>query len=593
MMSRWRLRTKFLLWMVVISTAVTTTTLLLVRREVESQLRRQIVDDLRNSASTFQNVQTQRQISLRRTAELVANLPISRALMTTSHPATIQDGSGDLWRLAGTDLLIMADRSGKVLGLRSNNPSFSVDAASESLHATNAGADSWWFGGGHLYEVSVQPIYLGAPTVDRITGFLGAGFDIDDRMAHELSDVAGVEVAFWYGDQLVRSTLTAEQNSELSRSIRTERMFSSGRPLELNIAREPFLVSAVSLQGESAQPVRLVVLKSLNEAHAFVGRMNVLLAGLGLMGLIAGTLVVFLIARAFTRPLDHLVDGVRALGAGDYDYPLPKGGNDEIAELTSAFARMRSGLRESQKVLLQAERLATIGRMASSISHDLRHHLVAVLANAEFLVKDRNPEERQELYIELRAEVGQMTDLIESLLELSKPRDALRLTRLSLETVVQRAVQMVRAYTKFCDVEVTVQEDPVEGSFDPGKLQRVIQNLLVNASEAVPPTGGGRIQVSVAKKDSVAEIRVRDNGRGIPGDLRDKVFDAFVSYGKENGTGLGLTVVQKIVQDHGGTVSVESTSTAGTVMLVTLPLVQSAETGLPAARASAPVVGPG
>ena len=589
-MRRWRLRTKFLLWMVVISAAVTSTTLLLVRREVENQLRRQIVDDLHNSVSTFENVQKQRQSSLRRTAELVANLPISRALMTTSHPATIQDGSGDLWRLAGTDLLIMADRSGNVLGLRTNNSSLGPAQATESLRATNAGADSWWFGGGHLYEVSVQPIYLGAPTVERITGFLGAGSEIDERVARELSNVAGVEVAFWYGDQLVRSTLSGEQNSELSRSIQGAHLFSTGRPLEINVSNEPFLVSAVSLQGESTRPVRLVVLKSLSETNAFVSRMNALLLGLGLMGLIAGALVVFLITRAFTRPLDRLVDGVRALGGGDYDYPLPTGGDDEIAELTSAFARMRSGLRESQKVLLQGERLATIGRMASSISHDLRHHLVAVLANAEFLAGNRKPEERQELYIELRAEVGQMTDLIESLLELSKPRDALRLARVSLDGVVQRAVQMVRAYTRFCDVDVTVNVSPVEGWFDPGKLQRVIQNLLVNASEAVSPTGGGSIQVSLAKRDSVVELRVSDNGRGIPEDLRDKVFDAFVSYGKENGTGLGLTVVQKIVQDHGGTACVESSSTAGTVMLVTLPLAESDDTRIRAAKVSAPTI---
>jgi signal transduction histidine kinase len=592
-MRRWRLRTKFLLWMVVISAAVTSTTLLLVRREVENQLRRQIVDDLRNSVSTFQNVQNQRQASLRRTAELLADLPISRALMTTSHPATIQEGSEDLWRLAGTDLLIMADRSGNVLGLRTNNPTLGANAASESLRATNAGADSWWFGGGHLYEVSVQPIYLGAPTVERITGFLGAGSDVDERAARELSDVAGVEVAFWYGDQLVRSTLGSDQNSELARSMHDARVFSSSRPLEVRIAGEPFLVSAVSLKGESAQPVRLVVLKSLTETSAFVSRMNALLLGLGLMGLVAGTLVVFLITRAFTRPLDRLVDGVRALGGGDYEYPLPAGGDDEIAELTSAFARMRTGLRESQKVLLQAERLATIGRMASSISHDLRHHLVAVLANAEFLMGNRKPEERQELYIELRAEVGQMTDLIESLLELSKPRDSLRLSRVSLDGVVQRAVQMVRAYTKFCEVEVSVNLSPVEGWFDPNKLQRVIQNLLVNAAEAVSPTEGGNIQVLLVKRDHFAEIRVSDSGRGIPDDLRDKVFDAFVSYGKENGTGLGLTVVQKIVQDHGGTACVESTSTAGTVMLVSLPLAESEDPQGVRTKVSAPTIAPG
>ena len=111
-------------------------------------------------------------------------------------------------------------------------------------------------------------------------------------------------------------------------------------------------------------------------------------------------------------------------GAGDFRYPLQARGAGEIAELTSAFARMRESLREAQQRLLDAERLATIGRMASSISHDLRHPLTAVLANAEFLAEaDLNPQQREELYLEIRIAVNRLTDLINSLLELSRPAD--------------------------------------------------------------------------------------------------------------------------------------------------------------------------
>jgi signal transduction histidine kinase len=98
----------------------------------------------------------------------------------------------------------------------------------------------------------------------------------------------------------------------------------------------------------------------------------------------------------------------------------------------------------------------------------------------------------------------------------------------------------------------------------------VFQNLLLNACEAVSPDRG-HIRVDIHANKSAIEVRVADNGHGVPELVRDKLFEPFVSQGKENGTGLGLTVVQKIVQDHGGDVRVESTSAEGTVFLIILP----------------------
>ena len=569
----WRLRTKFLLWMVVISAAVTSTTLLLVRRTVEDRLRGQILADLQNSVLTFKNVQRQRRASLRHTSELVADLPISRALMTTEHAATIQDGSRDLWKLAGSDLLVMADGAGNVLGLHANAAAFDAGSATKALRRINGGEERWWFGGGHLYEVSVQPIYFGAASEDRVLGLLAVGSDVDEQVAQDLSQVAGSEVTFFYGDRLVRSTLPPKQTGALARLAATD-IFSTSQPKEIVLVSERYLVSSVALGGGSAEPVHLIVLKSQAGADAFVRRLDWLLLVLGLVALAAGSLVVFIVSRTVTKPLDRLVLGVRALGEGDYEFPLPTGCRDEVAELTTAFTRMRSSLRESQKELLQSERLATIGRMASSISHDLRHHLVAILANAEFLADERSRADRQQLYEELRAGVGQMTDLIDSLLELSRPRGALRRGRVSLEEVIDRAVQMARAYPQFRDLRIEVHGGPIEGWFDSGKLQRVFQNLLVNACEAIEPLRPGRIDISMAQREDQVEIRVSDNGHGIPEGLGDKIFEAFISQGKENGTGLGLTVVLKIVQDHGGRALVESTSAAGTVVLIALPLAQ-------------------
>jgi signal transduction histidine kinase len=282
--------------------------------------------------------------------------------------------------------------------------------------------------------------------------------------------------------------------------------------------------------------------------------------------------MVFIFSHTLTRPLGTLVEGVRALGRGDYEYPLAARGSDEVAEVTASFVRMRAGLQETQRKLIDSERLATIGRMASSISHDLRHSLAAVMANAEFLSdSNRSKSEREELYHEVLLAVHQMTDLIDSLLEFSRTRESLRLTYGDLEGVVQRSIQNVRAHPEYHTVRMTVRKDgATDGWFDSRKLERVFQNLLVNACEAVSSEKGD-IRIDIHANKSTIEVRVADNGHGIPELVRERLFEPFVSQGKENGTGLGLTVVQKIVQDHGGDVKVETTSSEGTVFLIVLP----------------------
>src|SRR5207244_527354 len=128
-MSRLRLQTKFLLSMLLISAGLTCTSLLLVRRSVHRQVKKEIFADLHNSVSTFQNFQRERELTLTRSAELLADLPNLRALMTTQDEATIQDASNDLWQLAGSDLFVLADRTGRVVALHTASPGFTRQMA--------------------------------------------------------------------------------------------------------------------------------------------------------------------------------------------------------------------------------------------------------------------------------------------------------------------------------------------------------------------------------------------------------------------------------------------------------------------------------
>jgi signal transduction histidine kinase len=584
-----RLRTKFLLSMVVVSAALTFTTLLVVRHTVQQEVRLGIQRDLQNSVSAFHNFQKQREVTLERSAALLADLPNVRALMTTHDPATIQDASRDLWQLAGSDLLLLADSSGKVMALQAAPPEITVREGQDFFPqvVSREGTRHWWYVEGHLYEVFLQDIYFGPASGHQVLGYLLLGYEIDDRVARDLSRVAASEVAFRYGDSIVRSTLKPAQESELLRVA--PRTATGGPPQgdQIRLGEERFLATAVDLPTPGAPALNLWVLKSFDQATAFLSSLNQLLLALGLTAVLAGSLLVFLISHTFTRPLENLVAGVRALEQGDFAYPLHAQGGDEVAEVTGTFDRMRKNLQKTQRQLLDAERLATIGRMASSISHDLRHSLASVMANAEFLCESNlTPGQREDLYAEIRIAVNQMTDLIESLLEFSRTRESLRPSYGDVRSAVDRAVQGVKVHPEFQRIRIRISgEGSTEGWFDFKKLERVFLNLLLNACEVVP-ADSGKIEIALRRQGESLEIRIEDNGPGIADAVRDRLFEPFVSHGKENGTGMGLTVVQKILQDHGGEVAVEQTSASGTTFRVNIPLNPSAENALTARQST-------
>jgi signal transduction histidine kinase len=280
-----------------------------------------------------------------------------------------------------------------------------------------------------------------------------------------------------------------------------------------------------------------------------------------LTAILAGSLLVFLISDTFTRPLASLVRGVRALEKGNFNYPLEAQGNDEVAELTQSFVTMRGTLWNAQQELLRAERLATVGRMASSI-----------LAYAEFLSEGGLTQVRRlEHYGEIRQAVNQMTDQLRALLEFSRVKTVNKPVRASIVPVIERALHSVKARPAFSRIKVVTSfEGGSEGWFDPASLERVFHNLLLNACEAAPPQTGC-VQVTTQQTPAGLEIRVADNGSGIPTEIRGTLFQPFVTAGKDNGIGLGLAMVHKIVQEHHGQVTVESTGADGTVLRILLP----------------------
>jgi signal transduction histidine kinase len=567
------LRTKFLLSLTLITASITTAVLLTVQYRVRLHVRAEIAQALRDSVVTFQNLQQQRDATLERSTALLATLPPLKAVMTSADQATIQDASATFWGLAGSQIFALTDRAGKLAALHTTAPGFSAGAAEAAVQRYLARGEShdWWFGGGHLFQVFLEPIYFGAPEGGDAIGILAVGYEVDASVAADVTRVASSGIGFGYERNLIISTVAPAQRAALARHV-AQVADSDAGPAEIRLGDERFLATSLRLSSADAPLVTLTFLKSFDQATGFVQNLNRWILAIGVAGVLAGSLLVFVVSTTFTRPLGRLVSGVEALEHGDFAYPLDLRGSDEVSALTRAFQRMRQTLRDNQRQLLEAEQLATIGRLASMISHDLRHPLTAILAYSEFLsARDLSDAQRQDFFQEIRIAVDRMMDEINSLLGFSKQSDTAVPAYGPVDALIDRAIKSVKALPEYEATTITVTGgEQCSGWFDAAKFERVILNLLFNAAEAVPPDSG-RIDIRCAISDRGTEIRIADNGPGIPDAIAGSLFQPFVSHGKEKGIGLGLTVVHNIMRQHHGEVSVERTGPEGTVFRLFFP----------------------
>ena len=563
------MRTTLLVSLVSISFGVIALTLAIVHNLLEKQVRRDISAELERSISTLRNIQVQRQQMLTREVSLLAALPILKSLMTTSDERTIRDGAAEFYELSGGDLFALADGNGKPVALYAGGASRDAGELSDSLVAQMHGARQPGFvlARGNLFEVAVQPLYFGAAGTGTRLGYVLLGYAIDRRLAEEVSQATSAEVIFYANQAMVATTLDDRYAAESAK--RRDDLLSSGtREGDTWFGREHFVHAAVLLSGTSQPRVQVVALKSYDQASRYVTELNQVLLMLGaILLLFSGALAVYL-AMSITRPLDRLVAGARALGGGNFDYQLQRAGAREIRELGDAFDRMRCRLRSAREELVAAERLATIGQMASSISHDLRHYLSAVYANAEFLGYDSiGPDERLELLSEIRQGVRGMTDLIDSLLLFSRTGQSLQLSFESLPFLAERAIAMVRAHPDVHNVHIILEPmAQIEGWLDARKIERAVYNLLLNACQAARLGSGiPEVRIGLTEDGEQIDFLIADDGPGVPESIRESLFQPFVSVGKPSGTGLGLTLAQKIAQEHGGSVVLRESRPGRTV----------------------------
>jgi signal transduction histidine kinase len=573
-MRPFRLRSQLLIAALLIILGLTGSLLLFIRHTVNTEIQKSVLDGTEESVRTFESVQRQRELQLSRTAAMLADLPTLKALMPAD-ALTIQDASETFWKLAGSDLFVLAKPDRQVVALHMTRPGWSVTTAERDLkRSLDLGEDaSWWYDDGRLYWVFLSPITSGAGSTSRQLGILAVGYQVDSAVAQQLTIAAGNLIALTTGDTVIASTLPARDEVELERRIRSGKFPVKATSGEIALQTDHYTFSSVLLHGSSPSPVYCYVMMPLVPVNTFIKRLDYSIYLMGGMAVLFGGLLIGFVARTITRPLDNLVAGVKALASGDFAYSITPRGSTELVELSTSFAQMRGQLLALQQQRIETERIAALARAASSISHDLRHYLAAVVANAEFLYEAEELKlNRDEIYEEIKMAANQMTDLIDSLRELSYQRNAITPTRTRIDQVIRRAIEAIHAKPEFRNARIMlVSADDLEGMFDARKLERVFFNLILNACEATPGVDG-LIAIDAKRQDSSFEIRIQDNGPGIPSSIQNSLFDPFVSFGKPNGTGLGLAIVSKIVHDHGGSVCIEQTSESGTTILVRLPL---------------------
>jgi signal transduction histidine kinase len=235
---------------------------------------------------------------------------------------------------------------------------------------------------------------------------------------------------------------------------------------------------------------------------------------------------------------------------------------------------LRNQLQRSEPSrLMEAERMSEIGFMACSLSHDMRQSLSAIYANAEFLESHgRSVSARTDLLLEIKEAVLAMTDRIESLLQFaSSGRNSPRVHE-CVSFVVKKAVTAVKFHPDGRNVSVTVGEfPPAKAVFDAKNLESAIYNLLLNACQsATRSTRVPQVKVHLTEVDEWIYVTISDNGPGIPASVRTTLFDPFVTAGKPNGTGLGLTLARRVAEEHGGSVRLAESHPGRTVFTLSL-----------------------
>lgn len=347
----------------------------------------------------------------------------------------------------------------------------------------------------------------------------------------------------------------------------------------------------VSIEGSSQRwgTARLGV--SLDSMHKEIARTRWQIVVFGLMALFVGSLSSVILAQRITKPLQALIRGVAAVGQGDLTQQINIQTKDELGQLSTAFNEMTAQLakmRDLEERLRRADRLAALGTMAAGIAHDIRNPLTSILIFSQLMsMHHDDPDVRAKFDRVVPRELERVQAVIEDMMELARP-STLNLEPTNVREVLTQSLELFESQIATQGIKVTRELDGDQPfcMADRKRLHRCLSNLIANAVQAMPEGGDLHARISLmggpalpngqaggasASPGSTIRVIIQDTGHGIPPDRLSRIFDPFYTT-KEKGLGLGMAITHRIVEDHKGTIDVQSQVGIGTTFTMDFPV---------------------
>ncbi len=340
-----------------------------------------------------------------------------------------------------------------------------------------------------------------------------------------------------------------------------------------DVRKEFFAIRALCDQYKQIQKEDIGLARARSRAQARTINTLALVAVPGV--LVLGIVLAYILLKQILGPIRQMAMGA-AGSEGTLGFPDEmKALNSRMKSLIENVDQTQSQLQQSQEHLIQAEKLAMVGKLAAGVAHSIRNPLTSVNMRLFSLQKtlQLTPPQQDDFEV-ISEEIRHIDTIVQNFLEFSRP-PKLKMQKISPSDVVDMALQLLRHRLDSYGVRVAIQRERrlPKVETDPEQLKEVLINLLINACDAL----GGGGSIVIREEEGVAEplgqvvvIRVSDNGPGIPKSVQDKIFLPFFST-KEEGTGLGLSIANRIVEEHGGWLSLKSKQGEGSTFTITLP----------------------
>ena len=313
---------------------------------------------------------------------------------------------------------------------------------------------------------------------------------------------------------------------------------------------------------------------------------NLLVLALALI-VVVGFIINIKLATSIATPIRTLEKITKKMAQGDFSEQIEVKGQDELSSLEVSFNLMEEKLknalwslehtieklREKQAQLVEAEKLASVGKLAAGIAHEINNPLTAVLTFSNLMLEQCPPEDPRHEKLKLMArETNRARNIVRQLLNFGR-EIVIRPEMININRPVSEITDSLAAQDAFKGIELAMKldENLPEIQADPAQVGQVVMNMLLNAIHAISPPG--RIEVATRRNGNAVEIVFSDTGRGIPEEHIHKIFDPFFTTKEAfKGTGLGLAVSYGIIKKHGGDIEVASSEGKGTTFTVRLPI---------------------